>query len=46
MNALQTILCMIAARVAYGLYKKENMWHWVTLYWAVLLAMNVAKLIN
>lgn len=33
-------LAMISARVAYGLYRKRNMWRWIVGYWVVLTIKN------
>lgn len=39
-------LAIIAAVVAYGLYRKRNMWHWIVLYWLVLTIKNVLDAIG
>lgn len=44
-NAMQIILAAIAARVAYGLYRKRNMWRWIVLYWLVLTVKNSLEFI-
>ena len=38
-------LAMISARVAYGLYRKRNMWHWIVGYWVVLTIKNVLEVL-
>ena len=45
-HLLIILLASIAAIVAYGLYKKQIMWHWIVLYWLVLTAKNVLDLLN
>lgn len=40
-NLLIITLAVIAAIVAYGLYKKQVMWKWIVVYWLVLTAKNV-----
>ena len=40
-----SILAIIAAIVAYGLYHKRIMWKWIVLYWCVLTAKNVLDLL-
>ena len=39
-------LAIIAAYVAYGLYKKRVMWLWIILYWVVLTANNIVDFIS
>lgn len=34
-------LALISARVAYGLYRKHNMWRWIVVYWVVLTVKNL-----
>ncbi len=38
-------LAMISARVAYGLYRKRSMWHWIVGYWVVLTVKNIIDLL-
>lgn len=45
-NLLIIFLAIIAAVVAYGLYRKRNMWRWIVLYWLVLTAKNVIDAIG
>ena len=40
------LLTLIAARVAYGLYKQKIMWAWIVLYWMTLTCKNVSDLID
>ena len=40
-NAFQIALAGIAAGVAYGLYRRKNMWAWIVAYWVVLTLKNV-----
>jgi len=40
------LLAYIAAIVAYGLYKRKDVWHWILLYWMVLTAKNMLDLLN
>ena len=44
-NAIQIMLAAIAAYVAYGLYRKRNMWRWIFLYWVVLTVKNIIDLL-
>lgn len=44
--ALQMLLCTIAAIVAYGLYKKQNMWVWIIAYWLVLTIKNFLEILG
>ena len=39
----QIILAVIAAVVAYGLYKKQNMWKWIVAYWVILTIKNIIE---
>lgn len=45
-NLLIIFLAVIAAVVAYGLYRKRNMWHWIVVYWLMLTAKNVIDVIG
>lgn len=45
-HLLIILLAIIAAIVAYGLYKKQIMWRWICFYWLVLTAKNVLDLLN
>ncbi len=38
------LLMADAAKVADGLANKENMWHWIVLYWVLLTAKNAIDL--
>ena len=40
------LLTAISARVAYGLYKKLNMWKWIVLYWVTLTLKNAYDFIS
>lgn len=40
------LLLLDAANVAYGLYKKRNMWGWIVLYWVILTCKNFVDLIG
>jgi len=40
------LLLIDAANVAYGLYKKQNMWNWIVLYWVILTCKNFVDLIG
>ncbi len=45
-HLLIILLAIIAAIVAYGLYKKQVMWRWIVVYWLVLTAKNVMDLLK
>lgn len=45
-NLLIASLTIIAAIVAYGLYRKRNMWHWIVVYWLVLTIKNLLDYIT
>lgn len=45
-NLLIILLAVIAAIVTYGLYRKRNMWHWILLYWIVLMIKNLLDYIT
>ena len=42
---IQVLLAIIAAYVAYGLYKHRVMWRWIVIYWLVLTVKNVLDVI-
>ena len=42
-TAFQVILAVIAGIVAYGLYKKQNMWKWIVAYWVILTIKNIVE---
>ena len=44
--AFQIILALIAGYVAYGLYRKRNMWFWIVTYWIVLTLKNVLEVVR
>ena len=44
-NALLLALAVIAARVAWGLRKQQNMWRWIVAYWVILTIRNLGVLI-
>ena len=39
------ILAAIAAKIAYGLSRKQVMWTWIVLYWIVLTCKNFVDLL-
>lgn len=39
-------LAIIAAAVAYGLYKRRNMWAVIVCYWVVLTIKNIVEAIK
>ena len=43
---LQLILCLIAGTVAWGLYKRRNMWPLIVLYWVVLTVKCITDLVK
>jgi len=45
-DLLIILLAILAGYVAYGLYHKRIMWHWIVLYWCVLTAKNMLDLLN
>ena len=45
-QAFVLALAAIAARVAAGLAREQNMWRWIIAYWLVLTAKNAAALIG
>jgi len=40
------LLLLDAANVAYGLFKKRNMWVWIVVYWTILTCKNLVDLIG
>lgn len=45
-QALICMLAIIAALVAYGLYRKKVMWKWIVLYWCVLTLKNIVDMLG
>lgn len=42
----QIALGIIAGIVAYGIYKKENMWQWIFAYWTLLTVKYIVEFIG
>lgn len=42
----QLLLCLIASIVTYGLYRKQNMWPLIVLYWSVLTLKCLTELVG
>lgn len=45
----QTLIFLLmadAAWIAYGLYRKRNMWAWIVAYWVILTVKNLADLVG
>ena len=40
------VLILIAATVAVGLMRKQNMWKWIIAYWIVLTLKNVSDFLK
>lgn len=40
------LLCADAAWVAYGLYRKQNRWKWIVLYWVILTLKNYCDIMG
>ena len=39
-HLLIILLAILAGYVAYGLYRKRNMWRWIVVYWVTLTIKN------
>lgn len=37
------ILAAVSLLVAFGLYRKKNMWAWIAAYWIILAAKNLIE---
>lgn len=45
-QAIVFLLMADAAWVAYGLFRKRNMWRWICLYWVILTIKNLVDLVS